>query len=204
MQRLGRAQFLLQFRQDELIDPKVILSRMFDAASIQNPQELFAKQPKPNPKLIIESGKLDLQHQKMQQDMAADAMKQQHEEASLQLRARHDAALIEKEQANALLARAQAVNQIAQAAKAAGSHDLGWAEHQLEIIKAQIDALGQADVAGTAAEQGPSTTTPGTPEAAAGAGGDQGGQPQGQPVPVPVPAAPGMVGMGAMPGGVGA
>lgn len=206
MQKLGRAQFLLQFRQDELVDGKEILTRAFDAASIPNTDSLFAKQPKPNPKFIIEAGKLDLAHQKVAQDNERGARKQAHEEAALQLRARHDAALMIKEEAAALLARAQAINQVAQAAAASGSHDLSWAQHGLDIIRTQLQALETQATLGTAAEDAPSTITPGTPEA--GSQNSQGLQPppasssqagpappaNATPVPVPVPSGPGMAG----------
>ncbi len=184
MQKLGRAQFLLQFRQDELVDGKEILTRAFDAAAIPDTDALFSKTPpKPNPKFIIDAGRLDLDHQKTdldRQKLALEAQrggrKQEHEEAALQLRARHDAALIIKEEAAALLSRAQAINQIAQAAKAAGSHELGWADHELEIIRTQLQGLELRATLGTAAENAPNTITPGTPEAA-GAQDSQGMQP---------------------------
>jgi chaperonin GroES len=213
MQKLGRAQFLLQFRQDELVDGKEILTRAFDAASIPNTDSLFAKQPKPNPKFIIEAGKLDLEHQKVAQDNERGARKQAHEEAALELRARHDAALMVKEEAAALLARAQALNQLAQAAAASGSHDLGWAQHDLEIIRTQLQALETQATMGTAAESAPSTITPGTPEAASQ--NSQGMQPpsasspqqagmappaNAMPVPVPVASGPSGGGLPGLPG----
>lgn len=120
MQRLGRAQLLMTLANDPLMNKKEIITRYLQSANIDNIDALINPNPPPNP-LIIE---------KMQ---------------SLLLRERHDNALIEKEQAAALLSRAQAINQIAQADAAVGQMDVAWAEHQLEIIKAAMDGLQQQD-----------------------------------------------------------
>jgi chaperonin GroES len=42
MQKLGRAQYLQQFLQDPLLSRRAIYKRIFDAASIEDPEELFA------------------------------------------------------------------------------------------------------------------------------------------------------------------
>lgn len=170
MQKLGRANLLADYKDDPHMDPIKIRKRIFAAANIDRMEELFNPNPSPNPAVVKAS--LELQLKKQELDV-----KQKHEEASLQLRERHDAALIEKEQAAALLSRASAINQIAQADKAIGSQQLGWAEHALETIKAQMDAQSQSEVDTTQAATDPFTQTPGTPEADSQSGG--GGAPQG-------------------------
>jgi chaperonin GroES len=61
MQRLGRAQFLMQFRADPLMNGQEINKRVLEAASIDDIQGLFAKEQQPDPKVVIEAVKA---HQK--------------------------------------------------------------------------------------------------------------------------------------------
>jgi chaperonin GroES len=116
MQKLGRAQLLMTVKDDPMVQKKEVLTRFFKAANIENIDALINPNPAPNP-LIVE---------KM---------------ASLSLREKHDNALITKEEAQALLYRAQAINQIAQADLAVGQQDVAWSEHQLEVIKAAMEAI---------------------------------------------------------------
>lgn len=162
MQKLARANMLLTFKDDPILSKQEIFKRAFRASNVERIDDLFNPNPAPNP-AIIKAG-LELQLKKQELDV-----KQRHEEASLQLREKHDAALIETEQANALLHRASAINQIAQADKAIGQANLGWANHALEVIKAQMDAQAQSEVDDTQAAIDPFETTPGTPEADAAA-----------------------------------
>jgi chaperonin GroES len=120
MQKLGRAQLLMTLKDDPIMHKDQIIRRFLMAANIENIDALINPNPPPNP-LIIE---------KMQ---------------SLALREKHDNALIEKEQAQALLYRAQSINQIAQADLAVGQQDVAWSEHQLEVIKAAMEALAPPD-----------------------------------------------------------
>lgn len=158
MQKLGRANLLLSFKDDPRIDGLKVLKRVFAAAEIDRANELFNTNPQPNPAVVAKT--LEIQLKKQELDV-----KQAHEEASLQLRARHDAALIEGEQARALNSRAQAILAIANAEKAAQTTGVLWAEQQLDAIRVQIEAMGAASTDNTAANIEPLTTTPGTPEA---------------------------------------
>jgi chaperonin GroES len=144
MQRLARAQFLMQFAADPTMDGQKIKRRLLQAASIDHVAELFLASPPPNPAIV--KTMLEIQLKKQEVDM-----KQAEKEASLQLRARHDAALIEGEQARALLARAQAILALASADKAVGQTDVAWAAHQLEVIRTQMDAMANAGIDTTAA-----------------------------------------------------
>lgn len=127
MQKLGRGQLLMTLKDDPLMQRKEILTRFLKAANIENLDALFNPNPPPNP-LVVE---------KMQ---------------SLLLRERHDNALIMKEQAAALLSRASAINQLAQADKAVGQTNVAWLEQQLEIIKTAMEAMAsdQSDATGPA------------------------------------------------------
>jgi ADP-ribose pyrophosphatase YjhB (NUDIX family) len=115
---------------------------------------------------MAKMAELSLKGQEVHLKAAEAARRQAFEEAEMQLRERHDAALIEKEQAAALQSRSSAVLNLAQADAAVGQVTLGALSHQLDAIKAQMDAIADARLADTQAAVDPSTTTPGTPEAA--------------------------------------
>ena len=83
MQKLGRAQFLMQFAADPMFNGLAIRKRILDAAMIEKPEELLVEEPPPNPEVI-----------KMQQE--------------LQTRAGRAAAENAKDYAQAILALAQA------------------------------------------------------------------------------------------------
>lgn len=53
MQRAARAQFLQGYQNDPHCDPIEIRRRVFDAASIENPETIFAKNQGPPPQLIL-------------------------------------------------------------------------------------------------------------------------------------------------------
>jgi chaperonin GroES len=116
MQKLGRGQLLMTLKDDPLMQKKAIITRFLQAASIDNIDELFNPNPPPNP-LVME---------KVQQ---------------IALRGKRDEVMNLKDEAQALLYRASALNQIAQADAAVGQQDVAWSEHQLEVIKAAMDAI---------------------------------------------------------------
>lgn len=60
MQRLGRAQFLEQYRDDPMIDGMEIRRRMFEAASIEDIDELMAKEMPQDPKILQAADELDI------------------------------------------------------------------------------------------------------------------------------------------------
>jgi hypothetical protein len=162
-----------------MMDGRKIKKRLLQAASVDNIDELFVANPPPNPAVIKAMMELQLEKQELDVKTQSEARKQAHEEASLQLRARHDVALIEGEQARALLARAQAIEALALADKAVGQTDVAWASHALEVVKAQMDAAANADIENTSANLAPQIIQPGTPEAnAAPAAAMQQGAPQ--------------------------
>jgi chaperonin GroES len=116
MQKLGRAQLLMSVANDPMVQKKEVLERFFKAANIENIDALINPNPPPNP-IVLE---------KLQQ---------------ISLRGTRDQTMNMKDEAQTLLYRAQAINQIAQADAAVGQQDVAWAEHQLEVIKAALEAL---------------------------------------------------------------
>jgi chaperonin GroES len=169
MQKLGKAGFLKQYEGNPLFDQKKIIRRGLEAATIENIDDLFAANPPPNPAIIAKMQELLIKKQTVD-------MQQAEKEAGLQLRERHDAALIEREQASALNFRAQAVLALANADKAVGQNDVAWATHQLDVIKAAMDASANAGLAGTAAANDPSQeidAETGQPGAGPSGAGDQ-------------------------------
>ena len=72
MQRLGRAEFLMQFINDPLVDPVEARRRIFDAATIDDAEKLLLQEAPPNPELVamadkqeLEVGKLELEESKV-------------------------------------------------------------------------------------------------------------------------------------------
>ena len=141
MQRLGRAQFLLTFKDDPRVNGARIVLESFRAAMIPTP-EIYMNDapPPPDPRLVLKEKELNI--------------RQTREMVELQLRQEHDKALIIGEIARAELA-------LAQARKLDNDAQLGWVEQHIANLKAQVDAfsaLSGADSAGP----GGAGATPGT------------------------------------------
>jgi chaperonin GroES len=151
MQKLGRSQFLLQFANDPIANKKEILTRAFHGASIEKIEALFNPNPQPDPKTV-------------------EAM------LKLTLKEKHDQALIEREQASALLMRAQGILALTAADKNLVGIDVSWAQHQLEIVKTGLEALGQG-VSLDLPSAGEPGGMPGAPPPNPGGGPDLGGHP---------------------------
>lgn len=142
MQRLGRAQFLLQFKDDPLMDGRQIRLEALNAATIPNAKRFMAQgNPPPPPQFVLKNRELDI--------------RQAREQTDLLLRSVHDRALMLREVAQAELA-------LAQARKLDNDAQLGWVEQHLEGLKVYVDSV----IAGQ-----PSGADTGTGGAAAPAGG---------------------------------
>lgn len=141
MQKLGRAQILLPLKDDVRMNFQEITTRLFQAASIDNIPKLYNPNPQPPPEV-------------------------QAEKIKLILRERHDAALIESEQAKSLLSRAQAVLAIANADKAVNEQGVQWAQQQLAVIQTSIEAMNNQAMAG-AGPGAPPAEAPAAPPPAA-------------------------------------
>ena len=120
MQRLGRAQFLLGFKDDPRVDGRMVITEAFTAAMIPQPQRFLVQQPPPDPKVMLKSRELDI--------------RQYREARDLQLRATHDKAMIVREIAQAELF-------LAQARKLDNDAQIAWVEQHLATLKANVDAI---------------------------------------------------------------
>lgn len=121
MQRLGRAQFMLMFKDDPRVNGAKIIMDAFRAASIAKPEDYLAPQPAPDPKLLLKNRELDIRQERERTDMA--------------LRAIHDKALIVKDMAQAELF-------LAQARKSDNDAQIAWVEKRLDELRLQVDAIG--------------------------------------------------------------
>lgn len=130
MQRMGRAQFMLTFKDDPRCDGQEIMVEAWKAAMIPNPKRFLAKNPAPPPGVALKSRELDIREKREMTDLA--------------LRATHDKATMIKEVAQAELF-------LAQARKLDNDAQLDWVEQHLAGLKVQIDALGAITDANQAA-----------------------------------------------------
>ena len=127
MQRLGRAQFLLSFKDDPRCNGQAIIAEALQAGMIPNPQRFMAQNPSPPPAIALKSRELDI--------------RQMRETTDLHLRATHDKAMMIREVAQAELF-------LAQARKLDNDVQLDWVEKHLDRLRLEIDALGAvADIA---------------------------------------------------------
>ncbi|MDB5607798.1 MAG: hypothetical protein JWP25_4698 [Bradyrhizobium sp.] len=118
MQKMGRAQFLLGFRQDPNVNGVEVLKRAFSAADIDNIPALINEQPAPNPMLAIKGMELDQKHaehlSKARLDRAAELDKMSH-----------------------------AILNLAQADAVVGDQHLQWLNQHLTVWQAQFDAANE-------------------------------------------------------------
>ena len=145
MQRLGRAQFLLGFKDDPRVDGMKILMEAFAAAMIPQPERFAVQNPGPPPAVALKSRELDIRERK--------------EALDLHLRGTHDRALMLREvaQAEFFLAQARALDNDAQ---------LGWVEQHLDTLRLQLDtysAVQDAAAAQSAGADGGQSASPASP-----------------------------------------
>lgn len=120
MQRLGRAQFLLTFKDDPRVNGGKIIHDALAAAMIPNADNYMNTGPaQPDPKFVLKKYELDLR-----------AMR---EKTEMELRQKHDQALIITEITKAEL-------NLAQVRKLDNDAQLGWVEQHLGMLKDQVDA----------------------------------------------------------------
>ena len=170
MQRLGRAQFLLTFKDDPRVNGKKIIHDALAAAMIPNAEAYMNDAPPPiDPKIALKDRELDI--------------RQKREMVELMLRQQHDKALILKEVTAAEL-------NLAQARKLDNDAQLGWVEQHLKMLKDQIDAtIALSPDAQSGPEGGAGPEAPGAPPGAgAGPVGAMASPPGNGSAPPPVPA----------------
>jgi chaperonin GroES len=125
MQRLGRAQFLMQFANDPYSNGYEIRHRMLDAANIPNIDKVLNKQAAPNPEVMAKGMEIEIRNKEAE-------------------------ATTTSKRAQELLYYAQAINQLAQADAAVGDQHLRWLDQQLRVWEAQFSAASQPQEAGQA------------------------------------------------------
>lgn len=189
MQRLGRAQFLLQFKDDPWFDGRLIRKQMLEAAQVPDADKLLVQKLPPNPQMASDVAKMQLQHETLQ-------IRAAHEEAEMDIRRG-------KDKASEIETLTRAILNLANAQKADHASQQGWYGRQIDHLRLQMEMLNAA---------GQQNPTADSPAAAAGlAGGSDGasGAPGGaQPPAVPAMAPPPGVGAGVpvpagLPGGAG-
>lgn len=161
MQRLGRAQFLLQFAQNPLMDPHAIIKRVLDAAGIDKVEELFAKQPPVNPMIAVKG-------------------------MELEIRGREAEANINAKKATEVRDLSQGILNLAQADSVVGDQHLAWVEQNLAATKMMFEAATQGQQSQQDAGAGTGAGVPPAPQGAPPAPPSQmvGGAPV-QPAPIP-------------------
>lgn len=129
MQRLGRAQFMLTFKDDPRVDGAKVILEAWRAAMIPNPEVYMAQNPSPPPDVALKSRELDIRQAK--------------EMLELHLREIKDKASMLREVAQAELF-------LAQARKMDSDAQLGWVEQHLEHLRLQVDAYAAVQSAASA------------------------------------------------------
>jgi chaperonin GroES len=136
MQKMGRAQFLQSYQNDPLCDGVEIRKRVMDAAGIEDPDKIVHGQMPPNPQIIAETAKMELEGHK------ADAQ-------------------ISTERSKQVLNYASALNYMAQADKAVGDQHIGWLGQQIDIVRLRMEQTnGKAADDGGGAPQQPKLLAP--------------------------------------------
>lgn len=136
MQKLGKAGFLMQFAGDPECNSREIKTRIFKAAGIENIEKVFNQNPQPNPALLAKLSELEAKHREVN--------------ASAELK-----------HAQSILARAQAINQFAQADKAVGDLHIAFIEQELAKIQMMMEAASSMQEGGGKAA--PAPVIPGVP-----------------------------------------
>lgn len=118
MQRLGRAGLLMQFANDPMFNGREIRRRVLDAAGIDNLDQLLLPQPPPNPMIVREAAKLELEAKRI------------------------EAETILKE-SQTLEARTRAILNIAQADKLVSDVNTSAIETHIKLMLADIDQMAK-------------------------------------------------------------
>lgn len=115
MQRMGRAQFLMQFANDPNCNGHEIRKRIMDAANIDNIDKILLPQAPPNPAIAIKGMEMDIKHQEVQ---AAASLKRAQE----------------------VQAYSQAIKNLADADAVVGDQHLQWLSQNLTVWERQFEA----------------------------------------------------------------
>jgi len=148
MQRMGRAQFLLGFRQDPNCNGVEILERAFKAADIDQIEKIIVQQSPPNPVVAIKGMELDI---KDKEAVASMGLKKAQE----------------------VQAYSAAIKNLADADATVGDQHIQWLDQNLRIWEAQFEAATQPTKGADGTQQpgGPGPAPPNLPHPATIPGG---------------------------------
>lgn len=146
MQKLARAEFLLQFRGDPDVNQKEIKRRVLEAASIDDIDELMDVQPQPNPAIALKADEIDIKKRELALKETDLALKQadmmgKARLAQFELQAKGQELQLEQERVMAEVAKIKS-EILLNAAKAAEAGDAAEIE-QMKIIAENILKRGQ-------------------------------------------------------------
>ena len=134
MQRLGRAQFLLQFADDPMFNPLEVRRRVLEAAQVDDIDKLLVKQPPPNPDAMATQSQIAVEQGALQLKKEELAIRGAREAGDLAIRRGKDKAIEIREMTQAIL-------NLANAKKADSEADIGWIDIQMRHMQMQIEAL---------------------------------------------------------------
>lgn len=158
MQKLGRAQFLMQFKDDPWFKGRELRLKMLDAALFPDADDLLVDQLPQDPNSAAAMASLQIENKALQLRMLELQIRGAHEEANTDIK-RGEA------HAAGILKLAQSINQLAQAAKADAEVNQAWYASHLDALKLEMDRISeQADA-----------NAPDSSPAAAAEGGAPGG-----------------------------
>lgn len=133
MQRLGRAQFLLTFKDDPRVKGGMVILDAFRAAMIPTPEKYMNNAPPPeDPKVVLKNRELDIRQAKEARELD---IREHREIVDLMLRREHDKSMIVKDIAQAELF-------LAQARKLDNDAQIDWVEQHLQRLRDAVDAIG--------------------------------------------------------------
>lgn len=161
MQKMGQANFLLQFKDDPWFNAREVRLRALQAGAIDQTDKLLVSEPPKNPEIIAGMAQLDIENRMVQLRSKELDIRAAHEEADADIKRGKDKATEIKELSQAIL-------NLANAKKADAEADQNWYVIQLEQLRQQIEFLN------TASESNPPENSPAL-AAAGGGGGAAGG-----------------------------
>jgi chaperonin GroES len=141
MQKLGRAQFLMQFKDDPWFKAREIRLAMLDAALFADAENMLVQQPAPNPEMGAQVAQMQLEKEALDLKHLELNIRQANEQAERENSRR-------KTETEGIRSLAQAINQLSQAAKNDHEVNQAWYAAHLKTLQLQMDALNAAADAG--------------------------------------------------------
>ncbi len=127
MQKLGRAQFLMQFKDDPWFDPREIREQLLDAAHFPNIDKLLVQQPPKDPAIAAKTDELAIRKKELE-------IRAAHEQADIDIRRG-------KDKAAEIETLSRAILNLANARKADEQVNQAWYGVQLQSLQTQMEML---------------------------------------------------------------